>query len=183
MIDRAHFFNYVRTTLFANKLSQSQVDGIEAILTEWDKNHSARDPRWLAYCLATVHHECNKTMQPIEEYGKGAGRPYGKPDPHTGQTYYGRGFVQLTWRQNYEAMGKRLKIDLVGHPELALKLPVATEILFTGMMDGLFTGVSLGNYFRGDREDWINARRIINGLDKAALVAGYAKYYYVAVSQ
>jgi len=180
MINRKFFFDYVRAQLFKT-LTQSQVDGMEAILAEWDRQHPARDPRWLSYMLATTHHETDKTMQPIEEYGKGKGRTYGKPDPLTGQTYYGRGFVQLTWKNNYQRMGQRLNINLVGHPELALDLKIATEILFTGMMDGMFTGVGLGNFFRANKEDWINARQIINGLDKAELIAGYGKYYLVAV--
>jgi len=181
MIDRKFFFDYVRAQLFGKSLTQGQVDGMEAILAEWDRLHPARDPRWLAYILATAHHETDKTMQPIEEYGRGVGHPYGKPDPLTRQTYFGRGFVQITWKFNYEVMGKRLGIDLVTRPELALDLKIAVEILFTGMMDGTFTGVGLGNYFRANKEDWINARRIVNGLDKAALIAGYGKYYLVAV--
>ena len=30
-------------------------------------------------------HEVDRRMQPIEEYGKGHGRPYGVPDPQTGK--------------------------------------------------------------------------------------------------
>ncbi|TOE35570.1 hypothetical protein CGJ43_25525, partial [Vibrio parahaemolyticus] len=57
--------------------------------------------QYLAYVLATTYHETGHTMKPIEEWGKGQGRPYGEPDPETGQTYYGRGYVQLTWLANY----------------------------------------------------------------------------------
>ena len=52
------------------------------------------DTRWLAYMLATTFHETAYQMWPIEEYGKGSGRYYGTPDPETGETDYGRGFVQ-----------------------------------------------------------------------------------------
>jgi hypothetical protein len=49
-------------------------------------------------------------------------------------------------------------------------------------MEGSFTGVKLANYFSSDKDDWVNARRIINGLDKANLIAAYAKSYYAAIS-
>ncbi len=74
--------------------------------------------------LATAYWETAQTMEPIEEYGKGAGRPYGEPDPATEQTYYGRGYVQLTWLPNYEKASKEIYdiefdaggVDLVNNP-------------------------------------------------------------------
>ena len=182
MINRKFFFDYVRGHLFDGRLKQGQVNGLNAILDEWDGRHAKKDDRWLAYMLATTHHETDRRMQPIEEYGRGRDHAYGVPDPDTGQTYYGRGFVQLTWKSNYETMGKRLKIDLVNHPELALGLDVATEILFLGMMEGSFTGKKLSDYLNSAEEDWVNARRIINRLDKAALIASYGKSYYAGIS-
>lgn len=182
MINRKFFFDYVRGHLFDGTLRQAQVDGLNAILAEWERKYAKHDDRWLAYMLATTHHETDRTMQPIEEYGKGKGRTYGVPDPVTGKIYYGRGFVQLTWKSNYQAMGKRLRLDLVNRPELALGLKAATRILFLGMMEGSFTGVKLSNYFQPNKEDWVNARRIINGLDKANLIATYGKSYYAAIS-
>ena len=182
MLNRKFFFDYVRSHLFDGRLKQEQVQGLSAILDEWDRRHAKRDDRWLAYMLATTHHETNRTMQPIEEFGKGRGLPYGVPDADTGFTYYGRGFVQLTWKRNYDAMGRRLRMDLVNRPALALTLDVATQILFVGMIEGLFTGRSLSTYFNADVESWSNARRIINGLDKADLIASYGKSYYAAIS-
>jgi len=181
MINRKFFFDHVRSHLFDGKLRQRQVDGLTAILDEWDRNHAKKDDRWLAYMLATTHHETDRTMQPIEEYGKGKGRAYGRTDAETGQAYYGRGFVQLTWKANYEAMGKKLQIDLLNHPELALKLDVATQILFLGMIEGRFTGKKLADYFNPQKEDWVRARQIINRLDRANLIATYAKSYYSAI--
>ncbi len=182
MINRKFFFDYVRAHLFDGRLRQGQVQGMNAILDEWDGRHAKKDDRWLAYMLATTHHETNRTMQAIEEYGKGRGRTYGVPDPITGHTYYGRGFVQLTWKANYETMGKRLKIDLVNRPERALELGVATQVLFLGMIEGSFTGKKLSDYFNATKEDWVNARRIINRLDKADLIASYGKSYYAGIS-
>ncbi len=175
MIDRKLFFDSVRAKLFHGRLAQSQVDGMNAILDEWERR-GLSDLRWLAYMLATVFWETARTMWPIEEYGHGRGYTYGVSDPVTGWAYYGRGFVQLTWKRNYEAMGRLLGIDLVGQPARALELPVATQILFEGMLRGDsgvgdFTGLALDDCFNAGREDWQGARAIINGADHAAEIA------------
>jgi putative chitinase len=109
-------------------------------------------------------------------------RPYGKADRSTGQVYYGRGFVQLTWERNYETMSDLLGIDFVHHPDLALELDNATKILSIGMVRGLFTGKSLSDYFCKTKEDWVSARKIINGLDKAQAIALYGHNFYSAIS-
>jgi putative chitinase len=181
-INRAFFFTQVRRTLFSNHLRQSQVNGINAILDGWEAKYAASDDRWLAYALATTYPETDQHMQPIEEYRKGRGLPYGRPDPTTGKVYYGRGFVQLTWERNYKTMSDLLAVDFVDHPELALELDNATNILFIGMIKGLFTGKSLGDYFDQTTEDWVNARKIINGLDKAQAIAMYGHNFYSAIS-
>src|SRR3954471_13721270 len=101
MINRKFFFDQIRQSLFGGSIKPSQVVGLTAILDEWEANHWNSDDRWLAYILATPYHETDKTMQPIREYGRGKGKAYGNPDPQTGQVYYGRGLVQLTWFDNY----------------------------------------------------------------------------------
>lgn len=189
MINRTSFFNKVRAEFFNGKLSQQQVDGMEGVLSVWDKS-GFTDLRWLAYMLATSYHETAKTMYPIEEYGKGRGRDYGKklkmsrksytyPD----KIYFGRGHVQLTWYENYELMGKLLRVPLLERPELALDPVISVQIMFEGMTTsksakGDFTGKSLEQYFNKTTEDWVNARRIINGLDKAQLIADYGRRFY-----
>jgi hypothetical protein len=182
MINRPFFFDQVRRTLFDGKMKQGQVDGLNAILDAWEAGYAKRDDRWLAYMLATTHHETDRTMQPIREYGRGKNRKYGIPDSETGQVYYGRGFVQLTWRANYEAMSKLVKADLVADADLALRPDYASIIMFEGMIRGSFTGKKLADYFNPQKEDWVNARRIINGLDKANAIAAYGKSYYAAIS-
>lgn len=172
MINRKKFFDSIRASLFGGTLTQGQVDGIDAILDEWDRRKWS-NLRWLAYMLATAYHEVARTMQPIEEYGKGKGYSYGVPDPVTGETYYGRGLVQLTWKTNYQKMSALVGVDLVTNPSLALQLPIAVQIMFEGMRDGLFTGVGLPKYFSDTIDDPINARRIINGTDRAEMIAGY----------
>lgn len=187
MINRKNFYDGVRQSLFGGKLLQSQVAGMEAILREWEAR-PLTDLRWLAYMLATTYHETARTMQPIEEYGKGKGRSYGKIDPRTGYAYYGRGFVQLTWKTNYKKMGDLLGLDLVKNPKLALREDVATMIMFEGMLTaesfrGDFTGRSLEQYFNSKTDDPVNARRIINGLDKAQMIAGYHHKFLNALQE
>ena len=182
MINRKFFFDYVRQHLFNGSLKAGQVTGLTAMLDYWESNNSKKDDRWLAYAFATAHHETDRTFRGIEEYGKGAGKPYGQPDPQTGKVYYGRGLVQLTWKKNYQKMGDLLDVDLVNNPEKALDITIATEVLFVGMTRGIFTGKKLSDYFSPQTEDWINARRIVNGTDKANLIAGYGKQYYAAIS-
>jgi putative chitinase len=196
-INRAFFFEQVRIRLFSGGFSQKQVDGLTGILDRWEAKHAAEDDRWLAYMLATAHHETDRKMQPIKEYGGPAyfkkmydvtgNRPslaksMGNTQPGDGARYFGRGFVQLTWKNNYKRAGDRIGVDLVGSPDRALELGPATEIMFAGMIEGWFTGKKLSQYFNATAENWVNARRIINGLDKANLIADYAKRYYGAIS-
>ena len=133
-----------------------------------------------AYILATTQHE--SIYEPISEWGKGAGQPYGKPDPVTGKTYYGRGFVQLTWKTNYAKFGKLLGIDLVDQPSLALNPTYAAEIIVIGMQKGLFTGVGLSDYITPGNVDYYDARRIVNGLDRASMIEGYAQSWAVCLN-
>lgn len=182
MIDRDEFFDTIRRTLFGGSLRQSQVDGINAILDTWESRPDLTDLRWLAYMLATTKWETAHTMQPIEEYGKGRGHRYGEPDPSTGQTYYGRGYVQLTWRDNYAKMAAITGVDLMGHPELALDPKIAALILFDGMKDGVFTGLGLLYFFNGTADDPVGARRIINGTDHAEDIATIHRAFLEALS-
>lgn len=187
------FFDSVRSSVFRGHLSQSQVNGLETILTA-TANAGITDQRKVAYMLGTVYHECAGTMQPVREFGRGAGHPYGQklkmgdgpghriPYTTPDQLYYGRGYVQLTWYENYDAMSRHLHIDLLNNPDLALEPDVAANIMIEGMTKAMFTGVGLGKYFDATHADWINARRIINGNDHDALIAGYAKQFYKALS-
>src|SRR6478609_8125384 len=96
--DAGHFFDYVREHLYAGVLAQTQVNGMNFILKCWKRKSGLdSDARWPAYALATTHHETAFTMQPITEYGSQdylQGKPY--------YPYIGRGYVQLTWDENYE---------------------------------------------------------------------------------
>lgn len=185
--DRSKFFDGVRSSLFNGTLDRLQVDGMNAILDTWAATDDPVIPR-LAYVLATAYHEAKSPplwkpeMQPVEEAGKGAGRPYGVPDPVTGQIYYGRGLVQLTWKTNYERAGALVGADLVNRPELALDPALSTQILVQGMIKGLFTDRALKDYFAaGGLPDYVGARAIINGNDRAELIAVYARDFAAAL--
>lgn len=182
-LNREAFFAYVQKTLFSSQLlADGTHAGMEAMLEFWELTYPTQDDRWLAYMLATVHHETGPTKRfvPKEEVGKGKGKPYGKPHSN-GQRYYGRGLIQLTHYENYVRMAEETREPLVEHPELALRLDISVLIVFHGMIGGLFTGRRLFDYLSGDHDDWINARRIVNGLDKAKAIAGYAQHYYHAL--
>ena len=137
------------------------------------------DIRWLAYCLATVFHETAATMAPIEEYGKGSGQSYGEPAGAHHQIYYGRGHVQLTWEDNYIkgesrlAEGYAATVPLHQYPHRMLEHEPSGLILYDGMITGWFTGVGLPQFFDADTEDRYNARKTVNGLDRADVIEGY----------
>ncbi|MEN9613440.1 MAG: hypothetical protein RLZZ628_4254 [Bacteroidota bacterium] len=159
-------------------LTPQQIASLNLIFDYWENpvdlpGVALTDLRWLAYIFATLYGETGigvEKWMPIEEYGKGKGREYGKPDPVTGKIYYGRGYVQITWATNYKRLGTRLGLgmSLYNNPELALDPKTAVRILFVGMVEGLFTDLKLSNYFNAKTEDYNNAREIINGQDRAA---------------
>ena len=180
--DHKKFFDSYRAAY--GSLNQSQVDGIESLLTCIENDPNITDVRWAAYMLATTKHECADRWQPIEEYGKGKGRSYGNPVSVVGSdgktynnVYYGRGYVQLTWKDNYDKMGKNLNLNdqLLINPALALDPPTAYEIMSYGMRKGSFTGKKLGDYINDKTCDYKNARRIINGTDQWEKIQGYAQ--------
>lgn len=181
-IDRGIFFIQIRS-LFG-RMSQSQVEGLNSLLDVVGGcliNEAA-------YMLATAYHETAHTMQPIEEYGKGRGRDYGKrlkmsrkPYSDTLPLYYGRGYVQLTWYENYEKAGKKVGVDLLNEPGWALSAPIAAKIMREGMIEGWFTGKKLGEYVGLRTAEYVSARRIINGMDKAQFIAGYAVVFELAL--
>lgn len=168
------FFAAIRP-LFGGSLKHGQVDGLNAILAA-----TATLPRsYRAYILSTAYHETAHTMQPIREIGRGKGKRYGVVD-QTGKAPYGRGYVQLTWRENYQRADRELGLGgrLAADYDLALDPEISAQILVEGMLDGWFTGKALRDYLPGD---YVGARRIVNGTDRAQQIAGYAKGFEAAL--
>ncbi|WP_407977003.1 glycoside hydrolase family 19 protein [Brucella pseudogrignonensis] len=126
----------------------------------------------MAYVLATAYHETAKTMKPINEIGSEKYLRSKKYWP-----YIGRGYVQITWKNNYEKAGRILGIDFVSKPELLLQPKYAAPIIIAGVVEGWFTGKKLSDYITLQKSDFKNARRVVNGTDKAELIAGYANDY------
>ena len=174
-IDREKFFDAYRDWVGA--LHQAQVDGLEDLLEFIEADSTCEYIPYVAYVLATAYHETAHTFLPIAEYGKGRGRPYGVPDPATGKTYYGRGYVQLTWKKNYQTFGTLLDLPLVKQPDLAMQPATAYKIMSIGMNKGLFTGRALFDYVNTTKKDYVGARRVINGVDRSVQVAEYAKKF------
>jgi putative chitinase len=214
-MDRAIFYDDVRNNLFNGRLSQGQVDGMEAILDFWENppvqptgdfkvNWDIRSLGWLAYMFATTLHETAFTMQPIDEFGGteyfrrnycnrddlGNGPAFGgKTDD--GPRFHGRGYVQLTGRRNYTKVTPIVRefyagsSDFTVDPQDVKEPRYAAVIMFYGMFLGIFTGLALKNFIgdphQGQMVDYINARRVINGLDKARTIAGYAQEFEQAL--
>ena len=200
MIDRKAFFDAARGTLYGGRLARTQVAGLTALLDRFERGGETRDRRFLAYMLATAHHETGGRLQPVRETfaasdaaaiarldrAFAAGRlpqvsaPYWRRDGE-GKSWLGRGLVQITHRRNYARLAALTGIDLVGQPELAMETAAAVEILFTDMLRGAFTGQRLDNHFSDARADWVGARRIVNGRDRAEKVAGYGRAFFAAL--
>lgn len=175
-IDRDKFLDIVCCDLFKKKMTDQQTETLKKMLDYWEEHLIDKPLSYLAYTLATAYHETDRTFGPIREYG-GPGLRYAP--------YYGRGLVQLTWKNNYERMGKLFDppLDLVKNPDLALDVDIAIPIIFKGMKDGLFTGKSYDHYLSGRTPNYVGARRIINGTDKAEVIANYAKKFEKAIKQ
>lgn len=145
------------------------------------------DIKQIAYVLATAYHESGR-FKFNEEFGKGGNRKYAKPIFVWGgkvDTFHGRGWVQLTWLGNYAQFTAKLsaltgrEIDLINHPEQIYKDDeINAYITVVGMKEGLFTGKKLSDYLGND---YVNARRIVNGTDKAGQIAAYAKKFEEAL--
>lgn len=134
----------------------------------WRREH-------VAYTLATVYHETKGTWAPVAE-------AYWLNDPEAYRRklrywpWYGRGYSQLTWEDNYRYMSKVTGYNLIKDPDMAMHPIVAAEILVHGMLFSFWPGgLTLDRYINDDKTDFYNARRVVNVLDKARLISNYAQ--------
>lgn len=194
-MSNAAFFGAIRP-IFGGTLTQTQVNGLQHLLAATQGLPLTHR----AYLLATVHHETDKTMQPVREtlagsdnqainrldaaWSKGqlkwVSRPYWRKDAD-GKAWFGRGYVQITHKDNYAKAGALIGVDLVGNPSRALEPDVAARVLVQGSQHGIFTGKRLADYLDGPTPDYVNARRIINGTDRAQDIARLAEGYEKAI--
>lgn len=189
----AAFFDRVRALdLLGPVLTQSEVDGCSHKLAAFGP--AGWGIGWAAYGLATSYHETGHTMQPIKEWGgeeylrrnydltgrrPDEARRMGNTQPGDGVRYAGRGDVQLTWKKNYQRAQDQLGEPLVANPDLALRPDLSARIMVRGMEQGWFTTRRLDHYApresgRLDRAIYVRMRAIINGKDKADLIAANA---------
>lgn len=176
MVNRKLFFDLYRSDLDPNKkLDQNEVSDIDLFLTLFERDFRMFTIKQWAYVFATVYHETGATFHPAREaprvsddWRKRNFRYY---------PYYGRGYVQITWERNYAVYSNKLKIDLLKNPDLAMNPSYSWFILIDGFKTGVFTGKKISDYINDAKTDYINARRIINGTDRAQSIAGYAKTF------
>lgn len=196
-MDRKAFFAHCRASrVMGDTLDGDEVQGTEAILDAM----KGAPLSYCAYALATARHETAGTMQPIKEYGgpsyffrrydPGGDKPHiaaelGNTMPGDGALFAGRGYVQLTGRRNYTLASKRLGYPLVGNPDLAMRPDIAALIMRQGMTEAWFTGKGFHDYLPfkmpASRVQFVQARRIINGVDKAATIADFAVKFQAAL--
>jgi predicted chitinase len=169
----------------ARSVNRNAAVSISLILQECDLQ-GVRDKSHIAYVLASAHHESGMGRF-MTEFASGSAyegrRDLGNVQPGDGPRYKGRGFVQITGRKNYArftdilARTRGWQVDLVGTPALAADPAIAAFILVHGMRTGAFTGRSLSHFGADPTYDFVNARRIVNGLDRASSIAAIARRY------
>ena len=192
-------FNFSNFKILYNKKTIDQkfvnsINGLFQVFNEYN-NEGGTNLLYVAYMLATSYHETAFTMQAIKEYGsykylskydtgrlaKALGNtPEADGD---GILYAGRGHVMITGLDNYKKFTKLLGIDLVKNPDLALDPVVSAKILTIGSLRGVFTTRKLSDYIRtGKRLDFIRARAVINGTDKAESIALHAEKFLACIT-
>lgn len=171
--------------------SNLSLPNIRAIIAQWEAKDEHDDDRKLAYILATSYHESGHTMNAIHE---GFDDNYW-PSRYADTGYWGRGFVQLTWEDNYRGMEDETGVDLTQYPEAALLPQISAIVTVDGMMDGDFRRQAgpLNNYIpvtenedgsvtRG-QADYEGARDTVNGGgDRAGDIAAIAQTIETAIT-
>lgn len=140
--------------------------------------------------MATVYKETWYTWRPIDEKGLGAGKDYGKDrEGRCGgkvyrKKYYGRGYIQISWEDNYQLADQNLGLGctLVADPERAKEPAIAYKIASLGMKEGWFEkrhNYKLSDFIIGSACDYYNARKIVNPYDSKTFgeIEGYARTF------
>ena len=131
--------------------------------------------------IATTQWETAGTFQPVREaywLSEGWRKTNLRYYP-----YYGRGFVQLTWAENYKKYSRLLNQPLIDEPDLAMQPKLALFILVHGFKNGVFTDGAhkIEDHINSSKTDYLNARRCINGTDKAAEIENIARQWHASL--
>jgi hypothetical protein len=184
------FDSLLQAQFMGSSLKPDQVSGLDAVLA------AAKEAGWplafTAYALATACHETAYTMQPVREafwLSESWRKTHLRYFP-----YYGRGYVQLTWKNNYDRADRELGLggSLSKNLDLAMDPAIAAKIMVKGMQEGWFCADKSGNRHTLARhvpadgraaslDQFTSARRIINGTDKAGKIAGEALKFQAAL--
>lgn len=126
-----------------------------------------------AYMMATIEWETAGTFEPVREafwlsenWRRNNLRYY---------PYYGRGYVQLTWKSNYQEYERVTGLKLVSNPDIAMKPDIALHILVHGFKNGTFTGYKMEDFVNSGKTEYYDARKCINLLDKALEISEIAE--------
>ena len=138
---------------------QTYLPGVLAALKERD----ILDKLTLIAAIATIGVETGG-FRPIHEIG---GTEYftkmyegrsdlGNTAPGDGARYHGRGFIQLTGRDNYRKYGDKLGVDLENDPDLALEPEVSARVLALYFWQREID-------IAAHAQDWSKVRKLVNG--------------------
>jgi putative chitinase len=193
--NRTVFFNDYKGR-FGAISNQKIVDGLNTLLDEIAADTGFTMIREVAYVLATIKGETG-IFQPIQEKrASQVNQPklWATQNKYWNKGFFGRGYVQLTWEDNYAKAGKKLtgltmaKDDgtevvinantFVNNPDLVMQHQAAYLILSRGMQQGWFTGKKLSDYIKqGQTPDYLGAGKIINGTEQKEKFADFANKF------
>jgi putative chitinase len=186
MENPAAFFEVLRDGLMGPTLDESEVMGCNSILAAMNGLPIA----YCAYALATAWHETAAKMQPVRE-AFWLSEAWREKNLRY-WPWYGRGYVQLTWQENYKRADSELGLggSMLVDPDRAMEPDIAAKIMRLGMLEGWFAGDRTGRHTLerhlpesgpATERQFVSARRIINGTDRDLQVARYANSFQNAL--
>lgn len=200
-MSREAFFREIRP-LFGGKFSQGQVDGIEHILAASSHLPVSYQAYLLATAFHETAGDMSpnrenmiytspsriRAVWPSRFPTDASAQPYvrneralankvyngrlgNRPGSDDGWLYRGGGQAHTTGRDNYAKVKRATGVDVLANPSKILDPKVSAVALVQASLEGWYTGKKLSDYLPGD---YVNARRVINGTDKAAEIARHA---------
>jgi putative chitinase len=144
----------------ANHSKQARiVEAISGTMQETLAKYEIDTPLRVAHFLAQIAHE-SAGFRTTEEFASGSAyegrKDLGNTQPGDGRRYKGRGLLQLTGRANYRALGRKIGLDLEGHPELAAEPATSLVIACEYWKDRKINR-------HCDRDDLIRVTKAVNG--------------------